>query len=160
MQLRDGATRLHNNERQHFMTELEHDEDDRVLGEGLLALGSAERDSGRWGTVFLTDLDGVPIPLRGIPEGQASALTAALLPETDRIDLPLRRELLGAGTVFTEQTATDHGGAVAVGVRPSNGRITGWLHAPTLSRLLGHQVRLEAHPAWPIPAHSKADETR
>lgn len=156
MQLRDGTTGLHNNERQHFMTELEHDEDDRVLGEGLLALGSAERDSGRWGAVFLTDLDGVPIPLRGIPEGQASALTAALLPETDRIDLPLRRELLGAGAVFTEQTATDHGGAIAVGVRPSNGRLTSWLHAPTVGRLLGYRVRLEAHPAWLIRSGRKA----
>ncbi|MEU6246116.1 hypothetical protein [Glycomyces sp. NPDC047010] len=117
------------------------------LGEGFLALPAFERSTGRWGTVYLADADGEPIALRRAPKGAPAALTATPLPDTDGIELPLKRELLGAGMVFTEP-ATASGGPV-VGVRPPDGRATDWLFPSTVGRLLQRRVRLEVHEAAP-----------
>lgn len=119
------------------------------VGEGFIAVPEAERDSGRWGTVCLTDADGVPVPLRGITAGRAVALTATPLPDTDRITLPIKRELLGTGALFTERVGLKGLGATGVGVRPVNGRLTDWLFPATVGRLLERLVLLEAHLAWP-----------
>jgi hypothetical protein len=126
-------------------------EDDSVhgVGEGFLALPEAERHSGRWAAVCLTDADGVPLPIRGVPVGAAGALTAALLPDTDGITLPLKRELLGVGAVFAEAASIKDCNADGVGVRPANGRLSDWLFVPAVGRLLGRRVLLEVHVAWP-----------
>ncbi|GAB4001347.1 hypothetical protein GCM10029992_36570 [Glycomyces albus] len=129
----------------------------RCLGEGLLAIGKAETDSGRWGTVYLTDLDGHPIQLRGIAVSQGAALTATALPDTDRVSLPAKRELLGAGVLFRATVASNDAEGTAVGVQPVNGRLTSWLHPLTVARLLGRRVRLETHPAWPVRQASETD---
>jgi hypothetical protein len=131
----------------------ERDDGSVVLGEGLLAVPSTERTSGRWGTVYLTDLDDRPIHLRRIGTGETAALTAAPLSDNDRISLPVKRELLGAGALFSERATTTFGTSHAVGVAPSNGRRTGWLHESTVTRLEGRRVRLEAHPACPLDRH-------
>ncbi|MCD0444287.1 hypothetical protein LO763_11705 [Glycomyces sp. A-F 0318] len=120
-----------------------------AVGDGFLAVPEAERDSGRWGTVCLTDADGIPIPLRDITAGRAVALTATPLPDTDSITLPVKRELLGVGAAFTTIASVKGRRATGVGVRPANGRLTDWLFPPTAGRLLGRRVRLEVHVAWP-----------
>jgi hypothetical protein len=119
------------------------------VGEGFIALPEAERHSGRWGTVCLTDADGIPLPLHSITAGRAVALTATPLPDTDSITLPIKRELLGTGALFTELVGLKGRKATGVGVRPVNGRLTDWLFPSTVSRQLERRVLLEAHLAWP-----------
>lgn len=136
--------------------ETPHD-DSRALGEGLLAVPAAERDSGRWGAVYLADADGRPIGLRGIPVGRAAALTATALPDNDRVHTIQRRELLGLGTVGTEPITAAGRTGQAVSLAPADGRLTFRLDGIALARLSGRRVRLETHLAWPPGAATEPE---
>lgn len=123
------------------------------LGDGFLTLPETERTTRRWGTVCLTDADGNPIPLRSLPPGPGIALTAAPLPDTDGISLSLKRELLGAGTAFTEATTVKGHAVDALGVAPLDDRTSQCLFPAAVGRLLGRRVLLEAHLVCPIGRH-------
>lgn len=133
-----------------------------VLGEGFLAVSAAESDSGRWGSVYLTDDADRPLALTGIPVGAAVALTATALSDNDRVYLAERRELLGVGAAEAAPVnAAGHLGR-AVGIVPPDGRETFRLDGIALARLAGRRVRLEAHHALPFdtdtPEHSQPQE--
>ncbi|WP_155830338.1 hypothetical protein [Glycomyces tenuis] len=136
-----------------------------LIGEGRLVVPPAESDSRRYGTVLLLDEHGNPVQLREMKAAHAAALTATVpAPIAQAEGRRACTELLGVGALFFERSSWNDRPALAVGVRPRDGRQAWWLEPGTLGRLKDIQVQIEAHRSWPrcacLPVQEKPDRRK
>lgn len=130
------------------------------LGEGILGWTRAEADTGRWGTVLLTDTTGARVQFPAAPTGQRGTLTATVLAHrsgayTGTLDRPATGHrtaigepiVLGCGELFCDADI-EGAAAVALGVRPpwDEAHHLGWLDPEALHRVVGQLVRLAFTP--------------
>lgn len=130
------------------------------LGEGVLGWTRAEADTGRWGTVLLTDNTGARVQFPAAPTGQRGTLTAQVLAHrsgayTGTRDRPAAGHTtaigeviqLGCGELFCDADI-EGAAAVALGVRPpwTDAHHLGWLDLEALHRAVGQHVRLDFTP--------------
>lgn len=121
-----------------------------LIGEGHMRVPPAESHSGRFGAVMLLNEGGTPVPLREFKVIGTAVLTATIPAETAHaVGRPAQTELLGAGALFFERTVWNGRPAMAVGVRPRDGRLEAWLDPRTVIGLKDLRIRLEAHESWP-----------
>lgn len=128
-----------------------------TLGQGQLWWARFERQSDRYGSVFLlagpddedyASFEFAPVGRRGRlvavvlhtrRSGHCGDLDRGLAPSTPEVGEEIT---LGTGTLFTDDDS-DAGAATAVGVKPDDGRTTAWLDPRALYRCHNQTVRLE-----------------
>jgi hypothetical protein len=146
------------------------------LGEGVLGWARAEADTGRWGTVLLTDTTGARVQFPAAPTGQRGTLTATVLAHRSGAYTGTRERpatghrtaigeviVLGCGELFCDADI-EGAAAVAVGVRPpwTEAHHLGWLDPEALHQVVGQHVRvaftpepdqatIRAHLSWRAP---------
>ncbi|MEU6858503.1 hypothetical protein AB0B28_06480 [Glycomyces sp. NPDC046736] len=154
------------------------DEGVHRLGEGVLGWTQVEADTGRWGTVLLTDATGGRVQFPAAPHGQRGTLTATVLAHrsaayTGTRDRPATGHTtsigevveLGCGELFCDADV-EGAAAIALGVRPpwTEAHHLGWLDIDALHQVVGQQVRLDftpepdqstirAHLSWDASGH-------
>jgi len=131
-----------------------------LLGEGVLGWTRAEADTGRWGTVLLTDTTGARFQFPAAPTGQRGTLTATVLAHRSGAYTGTRERPavghtaaigevieLGCGELFCDADI-EGAAAVALGVRPpwTEAHHLGWLDPEALHRAVGQHVRLAFTP--------------
>jgi len=120
------------------------------IGKGRLAIPQAESDSQRYGTVMLLDEHSTPARVREFTAIGTAVFTATITnPVARELGIEAGPQLLGIGALFFDRITLDGRAALAAGVRPRDGRLTGWLDPRTLAGLDGVPVLLEAHESWP-----------